>query len=331
LALLAGGVYSSMDLDAPVAAAIKKVHVDNAASSTSANVAQQKLDTVTPPAAPLRVVPVVATSSPIATLQTTTPLPSSQPQVTAGTPAAVVPQPTVQQVQPIQPIRPALAVQAQPIKAETRAIGDPIKPAAPAAPAARDASGAAVQTPVVVAVPAVAKVVIADEAPVQPVATVQTSATTPAAAQSARAPQQPVKPVTAQAPGKKKKKHHVARTEEGDSSEGSDTPVKDAAPTTPKGGDQGQSEYTEIKGTATPQTLATPSSAPATTVRKQVDDSFRPTVVALAGGQAWVKISPERTVAVKSGDSVPGLGTVTSVTGNSVETDKGKFSLNTKE
>jgi hypothetical protein len=199
----------------------------------------------------------------------------------------------------------------------------------PVTPTTVAASGAIAQAPVVVAVPAVAKVVIADESAAQPMAATQLSAT-PVTVEVAHAPQQTVKAASVQ-PMKKKKKHRVARTEDDNSSEAADAPVKEPVPATPKG-DQSQSEYTEIKGAATPQTLAAPVSAQAApTVRKQVEDSFRPTVVAVAGAQAWVKISPERTVAVKSGDKVPGLGTVTSVTGNSVETDKGKFSLNTKE
>lgn len=330
MALLAGGVYSSIDLDTPVAEAIKKAHVENMASPMSSNVALQKPATFTPPVAPLPVVPVLAASSPVVTsVQATAPVPASQPQVAANASPAVVPQPATQQVQLVQATRPSPVVPVQPLTAATKPIVDPIMPVASATPATVAVSGANGQTPVVVAVPTVAKVVVADESSAQPMAATQSSSK-PVHTEIASAPQPTVKAASVQA-AKRKKKHRVARTEEDDGSQAAEAPVKEAAPATPKG-DQSQSEYTEIKGAATPQTFAAPVAAQAApTVRKQVDDSFRPTVVAVAGGQAWVKISPERTVAVKSGDKVPGLGTVTSVTGNSVETDKGKFSLNTKE
>jgi hypothetical protein len=203
----------------------------------------------------------------------------------------------------------------------------------PATPAA------APVTPVKVSVPAVAKVVVPDATqPTLPAAAASAPAVSPAVA--------PVIPVAtrstpAVASFKKqhpverahKKKHHATNHEDDDGGNGAEQsqPVKTVQP---QHNATDSSDYTEIKGMGSSQTLVAAVQASATAPapsRVVTDDGFKPAIVATAGGKAWVKISPARTIAVKSGDSVPGLGKVESVTDSAVVTEKGKFSVNTKE
>jgi hypothetical protein len=135
---------------------------------------------------------------------------------------------------------------------------------------------------------------------------------------------------------KKKKKHHVVQQD--DDSEEAPVPDKPITVKTETIKADSGSEYTEIKGTATSEVLAQPKAAApaaqaaqAAPAKSDANSGFRPNVVASSGGQAWVRISPERTIVVKAGDNVPGLGKVSAVTGSAVETDKGKFSINSKE
>lgn len=80
-------------------------------------------------------------------------------------------------------------------------------------------------------------------------------------------------------------------------------------------------DYTEIKVTA-----PNPNLAPARG-RSEVGTPAGPVLVMTAGGKAWVRVSPTRTIVVKPGEEVPDMGKVLSVNPTDIVTDKGKLNL----
>lgn len=357
LALLAGGVYSSMEQSNPVAASVKKV--DAAAKAAFASSVK----------APAPALPQAAASAPQVQLVSPN---SALPSAAASEPRHVVQaveQPRAEAPAPQHALSSTedvphehvtnvvQALSANPVQPAEKLIIQPIMPTTATAVTTATPAPASELTPVTVKPMPVARVTVPDApatttvpvqavTPVQPVTAVQSSVANPvAAAENVHAVAHPVDVATPEphaahvtkvapaAPLKKKKKHHVVQQDD----ESDDTPVPDKPITVKRENIKadGGSEYTEIKGTATSEILAQPRAAApavqAAPAKSDAADSYRPNVVLASGGRAWVKISPERTIVVKAGDNVPGLGKVNAVTGSAIETDKGKFSVNSKE
>lgn len=78
------------------------------------------------------------------------------------------------------------------------------------------------------------------------------------------------------------------------------------------------SDYTEIHAATSTPNLTAPTKQGAEAVSG-------PSLLTTSGGKAWIRVSATRTVVVKVGDEVPGMGKVLTVTSADVVTEKGKL------
>lgn len=78
------------------------------------------------------------------------------------------------------------------------------------------------------------------------------------------------------------------------------------------------SDYTEIHASTSTPNLTAPT-------KQGTEVASGPSLLTTSGGKAWIRVSATRTVVVKVGDDVPGMGKVLTVTSADVVTEKGKL------